>query len=43
MNYPLHCEVAKLLLEWGAKVDLQDFHEMSALMLASQAGHCDVS
>ena len=38
-----HCQVVRLLLERGAKVDLQDSKGWSALMLACQAGHCEVA
>ena len=38
-----HCEVAKLLIENGAKVDLHKNDGESALMYASRNGHCEVA
>ena len=35
--------MAKLLLENGAQVDLQQNDGWSALMLASRCGHCEVA
>lgn len=35
--------MAGLLLNSGAQVDLQSASGMSALMYASQRGHCDVA
>ena len=34
--------MAKVLLENGAQVDLQNVHGLSALMVASQSGHAEV-
>ena len=41
-GHPGHCEVAKLLLEKSAQIDLQKNDGGSALMSASIEGHSEV-
>ena len=38
-----HVEVAKLLLDWDVRIDLQANEGWSALMLASKNGHAEVA